>query len=178
MQGSLPLRSPFPVAKVGQTTQLALIPDSDDEDEAIERELRFFNNLGTPTLLHSRSRRQNASQMPAKEGSGSRASVVSLQQVKVESQADPPSPALKKRKRRKAAIKAKEVKQERANAETIPPEPEVFGRERWLDLDQSTPEYPEGPDDEPSRRLWIERTRLKRRVKLQKEKEETAKNSG
>ncbi|BGO97483.1 hypothetical protein NBRC10513v2_001473 [Rhodotorula toruloides] len=176
MQDSPPLRSPFAI-KTGDAARQALIPDSDDEDKACARELRFFNNLGTPPLPRAPTKRQNPSQKTAEAASGSRGTVARSQRMKVESQVVPLSPSPKKRKQRKAASKTKAVKTE-PGAQPATPTKEVFGRERWLDLDQSTPDYPEDPDDEQSRKFWIERTRLKRRVKLQKDKQDSAKKAG
>ncbi|BGP29848.1 hypothetical protein JCM10296v2_001594 [Rhodotorula toruloides] len=176
IQDSPPLRSPS-AATTGDAAQRALISDSDDEDEACARELRFFNNLGTPPLPQATTKRHNASQRMAEGASGSRGTVARLQRVKVESQVVPSSASPKKRKQRKAASKTKAVKAE-PGVQPATPKKEVFGRERWLDLDQSTPDYPEDPDDEQSRKFWIERTRLKRRVKLQKDKQDSAKKAG
>ncbi|KAJ8295298.1 DNA endonuclease RBBP8 [Rhodotorula toruloides] len=176
MQSSPPLRGPSAV-QTSDAAKRALIPDSDGEDEVCAYELRFFDNLGTPPLPRAPTRRQNASQKTADVASGSRGTVARSQRVKAESQVVPLSPSPKKRKQRKAASKTEAVKTERG-AQPATPKKEVFGRERWLDLDQSTPDYPEDPDDEQSRKFWIERTRLKRRVKLQKDKQDSAKKAG
>ncbi|BGP22605.1 hypothetical protein JCM10295v2_001490 [Rhodotorula toruloides] len=170
------LGSPF-ASKTGQASQHALIPDSDSEDEACARELRLFNDLGTSPLPELSTKRRDASRVPAPMPSGSRATAVRSPQVKVESQAVPLSPSPKRRKKREGAAKTKVVKTE-GGAQPKTPKKEVFSRERWLDLNQSTPEYPEDPDDEQSRKFWIERTRLKRRLKLQKDKQESANKAG